>query len=179
MENTGKDSIIRKVTEEDARAYVACHIACWQAAYRGIIPDSYLDAMPEDLDERTETFRRSLKDPGVYKYYCVESEGEIVGRLIFCKSRDTDRPDVGEVGAIYLLPAFWDTGLGRRMMDFALENLRQMGFSTFIVWVLEENTRARRFYEKCGFVHDGKRKIIKVGKALVEIRYVIEGEDSD
>lgn len=58
-------------------------------------------------------------------------------------------------------------------MDFALGELRRAGYREVIIWVLAENTRARLFYEKYGFTHDGAEKEISIGKTLIEIRYVM------
>ena len=163
---------IREVMVEDAYEYAACHIACWRAAYNGIIPDDFLDKMASELDQRAESCRQTIISPGGYKQFYAEHDGKMVGRLIFSKSRDEDMPDAGEIGAIYLLEEYWGKGLGLRMMDFAIGMLKRDGHNKFIVWVLEENHRARRFYEKYGFSFDGTMKEITIGKPLIEIRYV-------
>jgi len=165
---------IRKVLPEDAYNYTACHIACWQAAYRGIIPDGYLDNMQNEQDSRTERLTAALLDPGDDEFYCAEYEGRIVGRLIICKSRSEDKPDAGEIIAIYLLKEFWDKGYGRKLMDYILDRLRVLGYREVILWALEENKRARRFYEKCGFTLDEARAEIVIEKPLAEVRYSLK-----
>ncbi|MDR2712349.1 MAG: GNAT family N-acetyltransferase [Clostridiales bacterium] len=171
------DITIRKVLPEEAYEYAACHIACWQSAYKGIMPDEYLDNMPAKLEERTESCRQALSEPGDYGFFCAVYEGKMIGRLIICKSRDDDKPNAGEIAAIYLLEEFWDKGYGRQMMDYAIEMLITLGYQEFFIWVLEENRRARRFYEKYGFRFDGAKKEIKIDKLLVVIRYVFEAEN--
>jgi len=165
---------IRKVLPAEADEYVACHVACWLAAYRGIIPDSYLDAMPAEAGQRAESMRRSLLDPGDERFYCADADGRIVGRLVFGCSRDLDRPAAGEVMAIYLLPEFWGQGHGRQLMDFAVASLKAEGYREVLLWVLAENARARRFYERYGFKADGASKLIDLGRPLVEVRYLLE-----
>jgi len=165
--------IIRKATVEDACNYAACHIACWRDAYIGMIPDEYLDNLPSEQERRTERFRQTLYEPNGCQYYCAELDGEMVGMLIFNKSRDEDKPDAGEIYAIYLRGKLWGKGYGREMMDFALDELNHMGHRETVVWVLEENARARRFYEKCGFHPDGVSKEIVLGSPLIEVRYVL------
>jgi len=51
----------------------------------------------------------------------------MIGRLVISKSRDEDKPDAGEIAAMYLLDAFWNKGCGRKMMDFALAELKRAG----------------------------------------------------
>ena len=46
-------------------------------------------------------------------------------------------------------------GYGRRLLNKCMEELKQYGFSKVLLWVLEDNHRARKFYEKNGFVYSG------------------------
>ena len=163
---------IRKVLPEDAREYIACHIACWQAAYKGLMPDDYLAGMSDSLDERTERFLGELENPA-FTFYCATENDSIIGRLIIGPSRDEDKPGAGEIGALYLLPDYWGCGYGRRMMDFAVDALKQAGYGELIVWTLIENKRGRRFYESYGFTHDGSTREYNLGKPLMGLRYVL------
>ena len=52
--------IIRKVLVEEAYDYAVNHIECWQDAYKGIIPDDYLENMPAQIEKRTEWNRQTL-----------------------------------------------------------------------------------------------------------------------
>jgi len=165
---------ICKVLPEDAREYTACYIACWQSAYRGMIPDEYLDNMSAELEQRTEKCREVLTDPGDHEFYCAEYEGRMIGRLVFGRSRDEDKPGAGEIAAIYLIKEFWDKGYGGELLDFALETLKDKGFNEVLLWVLEANGRARRFYEKHHFVFDGAKKEMELGKPLTTVRYLLK-----
>ncbi|MCL2344176.1 MAG: GNAT family N-acetyltransferase [Firmicutes bacterium] len=162
---------LQKARPEDAYDYAALHVACWQDAYKGIVPDEYLERMPREVEQRTERFMKDLVEQTDCFFYYAALDGKMIGRLIFNKSRDADKPDAGEISAIYLLAEYWDKGYGREMMDYALARLREMGYREAGLWVLEENHRARRFYERCGFVSDGTKKEITIGKPLIEIRY--------
>jgi RimJ/RimL family protein N-acetyltransferase len=130
--------------------------------------------MLAETEQRAEKCRQALIDPGDYEFFCAVIDGKIIGRLIISKSRDEDKSDAGEIAAIYLMKAFWGNGYGREMMDFAVNSLKRMGHSEAFLWVFEENVRARRFYEKYGFVFDGTKKEFELGKPLVELRYVFD-----
>jgi len=168
--------IIRKVLPDDSYEYAALHVNCWKDAYKGIISDDYLDNMTKELDQRVESCRKTLSDPGDTEFYCAMLGDDMIGRLIFHKSRDKDKPDAGEIGAIYLLADYWGKGYGKQMMEFALNELYRKGLQETITWVLEENKRARLFYEKCGFIQDGLKRDIEIGKTLNSIRYVLNRE---
>lgn len=165
---------IRKVLHEEAYEYTSCHISCWQSAYEGIMSDEYLSDMAAEQEQRTEWCKKALSTPGNTEFFCVMYKGRMIGRLIIGESRDDDKPDAGEIAAIYLIKEFWDKGYGRKMMDFALETLKRRGYDEVILWVLEKNLRARHFYEKCNFVFDGRKKEIHIDKPLIEVRYVLK-----
>src|SRR5690606_41064361 len=70
-------------------------------------------------------------------------------------SRDHPDENVGEVTAIYLRQAHWGRGIGRRLFAAVVDRLREAGFEEAILWVLDTNARARRFYEAAGWEADG------------------------
>jgi len=161
---------IRKALPNDALEYASCHVASWQSAYKDIVPDEYLNKL--SVEKWAEKFRNNLKELKEYSYFSAVHENKIIGILIIGKSSDQDKPGTGEICAIYLKKEYWSKGFGKEMMDYALASLKGEKFDEVILWVLEENGRARRFYEKCGFVSDGTKKEITLGKVLTEIRYV-------
>lgn len=163
--------MIRQASLEDAYEYAACHVSSWQSAYKSIIPDEVLDNL--SIEQRAERFKQNFNEREDNSRYCAICGDRIVGLLGIGKSRDEDKPDAGEVYGIYLIEEFWGKGYGRDMMNYAVDTLKGVGYNEVILWVLEENSRARRFYEKCNFVFDGTKKEIVIGKPLIEIRYAL------
>ncbi|HEX5937279.1 MAG TPA: GNAT family N-acetyltransferase [Actinomycetota bacterium] len=146
---------IRAATPEDARAIAMVHVASWRAAYRGLLPDAYLDRL--SVDEREAQRREHLDDPSSERGTLVaEEDGRIVGFATFGPSRDEDAPPgTGEVPAIYLDPGVVGTGVGRALFAEAASGLRNAGFTRATLWVLGANERARLFYERAGWTLDG------------------------
>jgi len=162
--------LIRKALPEDAADYADCVIACWQSAYREIIPEAYLNNMSAKKAQWVEKYRKKLTDPGDCEYYCAMHGGRMIGFLIINQTHSEN------FWAIYLLEEFWGKGYGTEMLAFAIDKLKCAGHEQICLWVFEENDRARRFYEKHHFVFDGiKRTVDKYGGVpLVELRYVIQ-----
>jgi GNAT superfamily N-acetyltransferase len=79
--------------------------------------------------------------------------------------------DVGELYALYLLPAWWSAGVGRALMTSALDSLRGDRYRRVILWVLADNARARRFYERAGFTLDGGTNVLTGLGGVLEVRY--------
>jgi GNAT superfamily N-acetyltransferase len=79
--------------------------------------------------------------------------------------------EVAELYALYVHPAQWSTGIGGALMDQVLAKVRAAGYPSITLWVLEANTRARRFYARAGFAPDGARHLLDDLGGVIEIRY--------
>jgi ribosomal protein S18 acetylase RimI-like enzyme len=79
--------------------------------------------------------------------------------------------ETGELYAIYLRPEAISRGIGRALMDSVTDRLHGQGFSRVVLWVLTDNARARRFYEKAGFAPDGTTNILTALGDVQELRY--------
>jgi len=81
--------------------------------------------------------------------------GEILGFVAVGASRDPGTD--GELFAIYVHPEHWGTGVGRALIEAGEAELRRLGHQDAILWVLDDNPRARRFYELAGCRSTGLR----------------------
>lgn len=79
-----------------------------------------------------------------------------------------------EIWAIYLTEDFWGKGYGKKILDFAINDLKRLEHKEIFLWVLEENNRAKRFYEKNDFYFSGTTREREYGKPLVQLRYVFK-----
>lgn len=157
---------IRYINASDDRNAVSrIYEKSWRAAYRGIIPQDYLDAIPRGR------WVKNLDIPGWHTLVCVQDR-EYIGTSSFCRSRFARYPDAGEVISIYLLPEYYGKGYGGPLLEAALAGLKAQGFTDAFLWVLEENARARHFYEKHGFSCTDEYMDASIGgKVLREVRY--------
>ncbi len=158
----------------DESCIAGVHVQTWQAAYRGQVPDEFLDAL--SVDRRTESWRRIIVESALPTKgaFVLERDGRVVGFAHVAPSRDDDaQREVGELTAIYLLPEFWGLGAGRLLIERALRSLRSAGFAEATLWVLETNVRARRFYEAGNWYPDGARKLEdRDSFCMAELRYL-------
>ncbi len=164
---------IRLATIDDARSIAELHIRSWQWAYKGLIPDSYLESLPTTLEQRVERNQTRLASRGRdERMWVAEEQGRVVGYVDTGPSRDADAAsDTAEVYAIYLEPEASGKGIGRALLAHAVQDLRQRGYRQATLWVLESNARARRFYEAAGWLPDGAAKTEEMPGALLhEVR---------
>jgi ribosomal protein S18 acetylase RimI-like enzyme len=173
--DSSRDIVCRPATPADLTDIATIRIRSWQEAYRGSVPQGYLDS----LDVAAEVARREgipLDGQSV-----AELNGKVVGWVSVGPYRaDEDErvpgPSCGEVAAIYALPEVWGLGVGRTLMAYGMGELRRRGLSPVLLWVLVANERARRFYERAGFHSDGTVVDFEVGGAtLPEMRYRYDG----
>jgi ribosomal protein S18 acetylase RimI-like enzyme len=164
---------VRPAVEGDLSAIAEIRVRSWQAAYRGIVPQGYLDLMRPEMD--ADRRRAGLAGPDDRRRDAIGAvAGQPAGWVAYGPYRDDDAPSrkSGEVYAIYVHPAHWRRGVGHALMRHAIAELRAAGLAPVLLWVLEDNDPARRFYEREGFRPDGQRHIFEVaGVRLPEVRY--------
>ena len=156
---------------DDKKAISRIYEESWKTAYNGIIPQAYLDSIQEGR------WVSNLEKSEWNTMVCVEN-GSCIGTSSFCKSRFKEYPEEGEIISIYFLPEYWGKGYGRKLLESVLRELRQQGFNDVFLWVLEENIRARRFYESFGFKCTTDYRIDNIGgKEVREVRYTFKTEE--
>jgi ribosomal protein S18 acetylase RimI-like enzyme len=159
MENT----VIRRMTPEDAEAVTDVLIDTWKTAYRGIVSDDVLDH--QDREMLIERRKKQYKD-----YIVAEINGHVVGYCWYVNDNSFSKElsDIDcEIVAIYVLPGMARKGVGRKMFSYAVEDLRKQNREKMVIWCLKDNCSGRAFYEKMG------------GKIIGEHKTHIGNEDYD
>jgi GNAT superfamily N-acetyltransferase len=171
---------VRLALPDDAPGIASVQVRGWQVAYRGIVPDPFLDAM--SIPERTERWRSivsgALGDTDAAgrpvhstTFVAVEDE-EVIGFASVGARRDESDAASGELWALYVDPDRWRHNAGRRLIDAATSELSSRGYRRAVLWVLEANDRGRRFYEAVGWGPDGGRAQFPIaGVDIAEVRY--------
>jgi GNAT superfamily N-acetyltransferase len=172
--------LVRSALPSDGPGMGAVHVDAHRAGYRGSIPDEHLDSLDPAL--RGRWWVRALEDgggqgrcvtsDGVSTALVVEEDGRIVGIASVGPVRPEHREGVGELWMLNIAPEAWGRGLGRLLLEGATEELRRRGCSEAVLWVVERNRRARRFYERAGWEPDGGVKVERrPGFSVEEVRY--------
>ena len=159
---------------EDAEGVARVHVSSWQIAYWGILPDDYLDSLK--WERRFDFWSRELVEPGRQgsRTWVLVAGAAVLGFASTGPARDDDRQSSGawELYGIYLAPDRWGHGNGRRLLETALADIPDQ-VADVSLWVLAENVRARRFYERLGFATDGCVRVDTLGGLdVAEVRYL-------
>ena len=163
--------MIEKAQITDANAIARIHVEGWQKAYKGIMPQHYLDSL--SIEERAKRWESMLESED-FEVWVFKQYKDVRGWVSFGPSRDKDASDkTAEVRAIYVEPNFWGRGIGRELLAKAMAELKNAGFKEVTLWVLEDNHRTVRFYEHQGFTlcPSGPKKHEIAGKSLNKIRF--------
>ncbi len=163
---------IRDMALADCAAVAEIRVRGWQRAYAGLIPSAYLDAMDPAQDAERRRTHLMAKEESV-NLVAEAPDAELTGWACYGPCRDEGvRPGSAELYAIYVRPDRVGAGIGRSLLGEVTARSLSAGFDAITLWVLKENVRARRFYERAGFRPDGAEKTFEAGGARVpEVRY--------
>ncbi len=163
-------TILRRAEPGDEDAIAKVHVRSWQAAYRGLLPDSYLDTL--DPGERAALYTFGEQGPDRPITIAAVIEGVIYGFATTGRCRDADAPNAGELYAIYVDPEWWGRGVGQLLIADVRRHLTSLGHNEVVLWVLVGNERAERFYTRDGWSSDGRRRREDVhGISVEETQY--------
>ena len=121
---------------------------------------------------RPDEWERWISDPDLM-VLVAERRGEPAALALLCRSTDPDSDParVALLDRLYTEPASWRRGLGRALLESAIEKLRERGFLEMTLWTAEWNT-SRGFYDALGWALDGAtREKTFAGSTFTEVRY--------
>jgi GNAT superfamily N-acetyltransferase len=146
---------IRAATREDADGITDVQVVSWRTGYAHVFPDSVLYA--DDFDTTRRNFWTAWRfAPGHRVSVAVEGD-HVVGFASYGPERERARGFTGrgEVWAFYVHPDHWGSPVASTLMNHTELRLQTEGFDTAVLWVLDDNPRARAFYEKHGWEASG------------------------
>lgn len=141
---------LRLATPGDAAAGAHLHIACWREAYSPLVDSALLQPRLADAERWVRAWQDQLAQ-GPPRWLAIH-DGELIGFAVGGPARDPHSPTGLELYAVYVLAAWYGTGVGQALLDQVVAD------QPCSLWVLEGNGRAKGFYARNGFVPDGTRQ---------------------
>jgi GNAT superfamily N-acetyltransferase len=162
--------MIRPAEPADAMAVAGVHVRAWQTAYRGLMPDEYLNGLRPE--ERARRYDFNSRDPARPQTLVALEGAAVLGFATTAPARDPDASGQGELCALYVEPDSWGRGVGRSLAAAARAALAGLGFGSAVLWVVADNARARRFYAADGWSPDELHRAQQVWSVTVDtVRY--------
>ncbi len=151
--------MIRPAKQSDMAALGRVYAETWKEAYRGLLPDFFLDILtPETCTPKPDHIAPDRR--------LVADEGDVIGTVTFSG---------GEIQSLYVLPEYWSKGVGSALFREAVKVLKNRGFNTVTLWVQQGNDRARNFFEQMGMAPAGQTRDSEIcGTYLTEIQYKLQ-----
>lgn len=144
----------------DAEVVGLVHSTAWKQAYENVFPMEYLYSDTPAI--RTQEFLESCNNKDVFYYLLYEAELAVgVVKVMKCLDRY-------EILSFYILEEHRGKGFSKQVVIYLNELL---GGEKMQLWVLEDNIKARRFYEDNGFINTGNTRVICRGNSYVQIQY--------
>lgn len=162
---------VQSARAEDCPAIAELHVRAWRQAYRDILPARHLAALSVSAHEAM--WRRMVAQQSG-QLRVARTADRLTGFVALGALRNADAlAGQAEIWALYVEHESWGTGIGHSLWHPARQRLMQLGFRSVSLWVLADNERAIRFYERAGFVAEpGARKVLRlVDIAVDELRY--------
>ena len=153
-----------KLGDEETLAYIQTE--SWKAGFKDILSADILKRYTQ-IDKATAMYRRLLEQH-IGNGYLLKVEGNPHCIAWWDATRENDMPDYAELICIHSLQNQWRKGYGSKMMGTVLHDIAHAGYSKLMLWVFEDNTRARKFYESLGFTANGK---VKTAMEATEVCY--------
>ncbi len=162
---------VRKARAGDETRMAEIQIAAWRRAYSGMMSPSLLDAL--DINQKTDMWRNALERAGKGSYIVSEVDGHVEGFAVFGPARDQDlnESESAEIVSINIDPDKWGVGLGRSLLNYMIDQFSADGFGSVYLWVVTQNERAIRLYQRNGFVSEGKIKADPKHSGIQELRF--------
>ena len=166
---------VRHPIPDDSARIAEVHIAAWRVAYEGIMPEDYLAGL--NVSRLSDNWANTIENPAEGVTQLVGEIDDVIQAIAtvgpFRDRSEIDDPS-GELWMINAHPDAFGRGIGTVLHQHAIDQLRSDGHHRAALWVVDENPRARRFYEREGWQLDEARKEDTFGdRTIVEVRYSI------
>ena len=175
---------VRRATLDDAAAVATLQVRSWQVAYRGLVPDAFLDTLTEDAWLGRWSEELAVAPPaGVHRLVSTAPDDSPRAVAVCGPARDGDSAPVpvpvatatatAQLYVLYADPAVWGRGHGSALLREVHVRLAADGHARALLWVAASNQRAIGFYTHHGWAADGARQREEVaGTPFDELRMV-------
>lgn len=136
---------IREAKAGDEKKIADVIISTWKVAYRGIVPDDFLDVLTTEQHEKL--FKKNISEKTETILVLENNAEKVVGMI--SGGVDRSREYDCEIVAIYILPEYQKKGLGSCLFKEMITSHKRHNYKTMVIWTFKEN-KDSGFYEKLG-----------------------------
>ncbi|HEX2580112.1 MAG TPA: GNAT family N-acetyltransferase [Rhabdochlamydiaceae bacterium] len=154
-------SLFREATPDDINGLAEVWVLSLKAAYQGKMPASHLESVT--VAQKAEEWKGILQSPTTKTFLAQTLDKKVIGFVNFGNYRDQDLPneEVIEIRTLYVHPEYWRRGVGTKLAELAIQSCKNTGYKRVVLWVLDSNEAAQKFYQSLDLRIDGGVKIEK------------------
>jgi ribosomal protein S18 acetylase RimI-like enzyme len=146
--------VLRPLRPGDAPDLVEVFVQAFQHGYTEVLPADVLATVaPDTVAGWFARWAASLST------IVAEVDGVPAGFVRYGDDDEEPDPTAGYVAALYVHPDASGAGIGRRLLDHAMDSLTDRGRTAVSLWVFRDNERARGLYDRAGFEPDGTEMV--------------------
>lgn len=152
---------LRPVGPADARV-LAENLVAGLRTYRSFAPAGW---EPPSVESEVALVRERLDDRAWGRIALVD--GAVAGHVLFIPAPGI--PRWAHIAGLFVGEPWWGSGLAATLLSAAVDEMRAQGYERARLYTAEGQARARRFYEREGWVlQPGRVQAIHIGLELVE-----------
>jgi RimJ/RimL family protein N-acetyltransferase len=168
---------VRTAVLSDANAIAEVTQRSRAEGFKGVLP---APSLQEPLSWRLHLITEALKDDARAILVAVSGK-DIVGQCTYDPWMRDDPPgpkDVSEIKDLYVDPSSWRRGVGRRLLDATINDLRERGSREVVIATFAAAERALAFYAGAGFVKVPDWRVVNFynGQPMVRLRLSLASE---
>lgn len=147
--------IIRRRTKDDCLSIARVVTVGWNETYKGIVPDWFLEELKTNEQERANRMLNNFNEENNHQFV-LEIDNNIVGFVNFGLAEEPEYSNCGEIIALYIISKYKGNGYGKKLVNTAIKELKEMGCDKMIIACLKGNP-SNEFYKHIGgvYVKDG------------------------
>jgi GNAT superfamily N-acetyltransferase len=170
MQGDKTQMVIRAARPADAGRLAGVQLESALTAFAHIFPESVAKPIPAEIEAEWAGF---IDDPAV-TVLLAEMAGDVGAGVVFGDIAEVAPPGYGLLAKLYVRPELFGLGVGTKLYEIAVAELRTAGWERLWLWVLEGNTRARHMYERRGWVAQPERRTDWPGSGVFEMGYTLD-----
>ncbi|MBW3653756.1 MAG: GNAT family N-acetyltransferase [Actinobacteria bacterium] len=158
------EATVRPARAEDERAIHLLHAGCFHDLFAGLLGDYRPSS--EHSAERERSWTGPIGSPrGRHALLVAERRKRVIGFVAVGPTRDADNDaqTTGELRTVMIDDNARGSGVGSALMAAGERAMRDQGLRIATLWVVPQNWRAVRCYERCGWRPDGTERLMDVG----------------
>ena len=150
--------LIRRRKKEDCPSIANVVTIAWNETYKGIVPEYFLEELKNNEKERAERMINNFDENNNHQFV-LEIDDKVVGFVNFGPSEDQEFTNCGEIIALYIISKYKGNGFGKKLVEAATSELKEMGHDKMIIACLKGNP-TNEFYKHIGgkYIKDGEYK---------------------